>query len=542
MNILLSVVAFIVIFSVLILVHEFGHFIMAKRAGIKVEEFGLGLPPRIWGKKKGETIYSLNWIPFGGFVRLFGEDSTDPKMMRSSRSFAGKPMRARVKVIVAGVVMNFFLAWLLMVVGFTVGMQPLLGPDDVLEAVRNEQVVLAPGLKVKSVEEGGFAAGIGLAADDNVIAVNGESVNDYNLAEIVDDPNDVVKIVRGGEVVELKATAEQLEAAGEDSVFGAEFYDFAPFPRVKIYDLPNHSAAYRSGLRADDVVLSVNGQQVFDIVDFEAIAREANTLEYVVYRDGFVEEFIVERGQARQVIVAKVLPGGPAAEEGFEEGDVVISINGRSMSDSLEVIRFVEEQGNVQLAYLIDRNGQRIFKEVTPRDGKIGVYLSELINYDVDTGMSLYNVDLLSSVIEIKDEQYPFYIAAYKAIGETYRLSKLTVNMFLGFVANLVRYGEVPDSVAGPVGIAQMTHVFVQEGFIPLIRFVAILSLSLAVINILPFPALDGGRLLFIIIEFIIGRRVNQRWEAWIHGIGYLLILLLILAVTYSDIMRLIGL
>ena len=95
------------------------------------------------------------------------------------------------------------------------------------------------------------------------------------------------------------------------------------------------------------------------------------------------------------------------------------------------------------------------------------------------------------------------------------------------------------DSVAGPVGIAQMTHTFVQEGFIPLIRFVAILSLSLAVINILPFPALDGGRLLFLIIEMITGRRVNQKWEAYVHAFGYLLILLLLLVVTYSDILRL---
>ncbi len=87
MDILITIIVFILIFSVLVLVHEFGHFIMAKRAGIKVEEFGFGLPPRIWGKKKGETLYSINWIPFGGFVRMFGEDSKDGSMLSKKRSF-----------------------------------------------------------------------------------------------------------------------------------------------------------------------------------------------------------------------------------------------------------------------------------------------------------------------------------------------------------------------------------------------------------------------------------------------------------------------
>src|SRR3990167_6732155 len=150
MDYFFTIIVFLVIFSVIVLVHEFGHFIMAKRAGIRIDEFGIGLPPRVFGKKVGETIYSVNWIPFGGFVRMFGEDNSDPKATRSSRSFTAKPMRARAKVIVAGVAMNFLLAWLLLFVGFTFGMEPLLTPKDVFPAVSNEQIVLEAGAKVKS--------------------------------------------------------------------------------------------------------------------------------------------------------------------------------------------------------------------------------------------------------------------------------------------------------------------------------------------------------------------------------------------------------
>src|SRR3989338_1850375 len=109
---MLTILIFILILSFLVMLHEFGHFLMAKRAGIGVEEFGFGLPPRIWGKKIGETIYSLKWLPFGGFVRLIGEDPTDKKR-EAANSFFIKPLAARMKVVIAGVVFNFILAVLI---------------------------------------------------------------------------------------------------------------------------------------------------------------------------------------------------------------------------------------------------------------------------------------------------------------------------------------------------------------------------------------------------------------------------------------------
>lgn len=535
MSYFITIIVFIVIFSILILVHEFGHFIMAKRAGIKVEEFGFGLPPRIWGKKKGETMYSINWIPFGGFVRMFGEDQSDPKMLRSTRSFSSKPMRARVKVVVAGVVMNFLLAWILMIFGFTVGMQPLLGPDDVLDSVSSGEIVLQEGVKIKTVEPGSVAEKAGLKADDIIYAIDNEPVDDFNLAEAIKNPVKVYNIVRNGELY----TSQIFESGG--GVLGLQFYDFTAFPRVQIFDLKPGTVAYKAGLRSGDSILTINGNQVYSVSDYENFTRGVAVLEYGVYRNGLVEKFMVERTQARQVIVSNVVPNSPAFKAGLKKEDIISAVNGKKMTDSLEVIDFVQQHQDEKIAYLIQRGNQKLFYEIKPEGGRIGVLLSELMSYADDQGISLYNTDVISTIKEIKDQKYPLHIAAYKAFGETYRLSKLTAKMFTGFVATLASKGEVPESVAGPVGIYQMTSVFVQEGFIPLLRFVAILSLSLAVINILPFPALDGGRLLFILIEFVIGRRVNQKWESWIHMFGYFLILILILAVTYSDIVRLIS-
>ncbi|MBI5754227.1 RIP metalloprotease RseP [Candidatus Peregrinibacteria bacterium] len=539
MSYVLTVIAFIVIFSILVLVHEFGHFIMAKRAGIKVEEFGFGLPPRIWGKKKGETIYSVNWIPFGGFVRMFGEDQGDLRLLRSKRSFAAQPMRARVKVIVAGVVMNFLLAWILMFVGFTVGMQPILGPDDVLNAVNDGRIVLEQGVKVKLVDAGSLAAEAGFQPNDVIYAINGERVDENNLASITQNPAKTFGVVRNGQPGTLQIASANIKKDVPQKL-GLNFYDFGDFPRVRIYDLKPNTIAYHAGLHSEDVILSVNGQQIFGIPQYETLIRGVPKLEYIVYRDGLIQPVIVERSQARQVIVSSIVSGSAAEKAGLKNEDIILTINGKAMNDSAEIVKYVRDHKNEQLAYLIDRGGQQLFYEMKPdASGRVGVMLSELMNYVDDQGISVYNTDQVASVKEIKNEKYPFYIAAYKSLGETWKMSVTTAKMFTNFVAGLVKSGEVPETVSGPVGIAQMTHQFVQEGWIPLLRFVAVLSLSLAVINILPFPALDGGRLLFIIVELIIGRRVNQKWENWIHALGYFLIMLLILVVTYSDIVRL---
>ncbi|MBI2634233.1 RIP metalloprotease RseP [Candidatus Peregrinibacteria bacterium] len=528
MSFILTIIVFLIVFSVLVLVHEWGHFVMAKRAGIKVEEFGFGLPPRIWGKKKGETIYSINWIPFGGFVRLYGEDSSNPKMLKSDRSFAGKPMRARVKVVVAGVVMNFLLAWVLLVVGFTAGMQPLLVSEDVFPAISDGRILLEPGVKIKEVDSNSKAASFGLKEEDRIVVTNDQIIDEFSLGKAGN-----YQALRDAEIITFQA-----DDFGD---FGMAFYDVTSIPRVKIFEIPKHTVAYKAGLRPGDIILEVNNTQIFTIEDFENVVRGEDSLDYKIYREGLILEMIVQRQGVREIIISKVLPDGPAAKAGLMNGDVISAVNGREMTDSLELINFVQEHRNENLAYTIERHGQRIFYEIKPRNGRIDVLLSELMNYDVDPGMSLYNVDLLSSIVDVKEEKYHFFTAIWKGLDETWRLSKMTAVMFIDMVKQLASTGNVPESVAGPVGIARMTHAFVQEGLIPLIRFVAILSLSLAVINILPIPALDGGRLLFIVIEFIIGRRIPQKWEAYVHAFGYVLIILLILAVTYSDIMKLVS-
>ncbi|MBN2096207.1 site-2 protease family protein [Candidatus Peregrinibacteria bacterium] len=367
--IIVAILAFIIIFSILVLVHEWGHFTMARRAGIKVEEFGIGMPPRaktLFKDKKG-TVYSLNWVPFGGFVRLFGEDSVDPKILKDKKSFASKSIAQRTSVIVAGVFMNFVLAWVLITIGFMVGMKPfLVTQEDVQRGIESGIVEAQTILYVHEVEEG----------------------------------------------MPLSAT----------------------------------------GLRAGDYILSVNGVEVTENMDLSQVIKP-NALATILYIRNSLEKTLEVR-----------------ADEA----------------------------------------------------GKVGMTISTE-NY----------------VREVKEVRYPFYQAPVKAVQEIGRLSVLTVKMIGTVVVSVVARFKVPEGVAGPVGIAKLTHTFTQQGFMALVQFTALLSISLGVINIMPFPALDGGRFLFIIFEVITRRRANAKMEAVVHTVGFALLMLLILFITWNDIVNL---
>lgn len=367
--ILFTILTFIIIFSVLVLVHEWGHFYFARRAGIKVEEFGIGLPPRakaFYKDKKG-TVYSLNWIPFGGYVRLYGEDSSDPKVLKSKTSFASKSILSRSMVIVAGVLMNFVLAWFLLTITLTVGTKPILAT--------------------------------------------------------------------------------------------------------------------------------------------EADLRQAVTQGYIEVKD--------------VLYVNEVVKGSPLDESDLLPGDLITEINGQPAPAPDKLPDLLVPKQPVTLTVLRgDMEGR--LTVIPDEEGRIGFLVSSL-----------------PYIIFLKDLQYPFYQAPFEAVKEVGRLTYLTVEMLGNVVTTLLSKFAVPEGVSGPVGIAKMTSQFMREGIVALLQFVALLSISLGVINIMPFPALDGGRFLFIVVELLFRRRPSSQWEAAIHGIGFVLLLFLIFVITWNDIVTL---
>jgi len=196
------------------------------------------------------------------------------------------------------------------------------------------------------------------------------------------------------------------------------------------------------------------------------------------------------------------------------------------------MIAFVGEHSDERLS--LSLSDGRLLNVMPGDDGKLGVSLAELQG-------GFYEVLQPTEILEIKDEQYPFYTAPYHALKESVRLVGVVIGSVGDLVSSSVVNGEVPEDVRGPVGIAYFSGVFVQEGFVPFLRFVALLSLGLAVLNILPFPALDGGKLMFVLIELVIRKRVPAKFENYVHALGFVLILALLVAITYKDILWLLA-
>lgn len=366
----MTVIIFILILTVLVLIHELGHFLVAKKLGIKVEEFGFGFPPRAFGIKKGETIYSINWLPIGGFVKLYGEDeagggklkveSGKLKVTDKGRAFFARPVWQRGLVVIAGVAMNFVLA---------VAVISYLFASQGVAVVGNEVVVLATS--------------------------------------------------------------------------------------------PN-SPAQKAGLKTGDIIVSINGEKI---------------------------------GKTRELTEITQKNSGEK---------VILEVKNKPSSRAQAEVRKIE---------IVPR------KNYPKNEGPMGVSISQ-------------NVEV---------KKYPWYQAPFLGTGEALKMSWMIVSSLAISLWQFITMGAAPKGLAGPVGIAQITGQFVQIGPLAVLSFISLLSLNLAVLNILPIPALDGGRLFFILVEGVTGRRVPQKFEGYAHAVGMAILLALIALITFRDVSRLLS-
>ena len=351
---------FLLVLGILILVHELGHFLAARRAGVLVEEFGFGLPPRIWGKKIGETIYSINLLPFGGFVKLHGEN-TEEGLSYPNRAFVNKSKKTRIGITIAGVVMNFILAVSAFVFVYT----------------------------------------------------------------------------------------------------------------------------------------------------FFGIPQE------------------VESGQ---VNVLEITKDSPAQEAGLMPQDTIKTINNKEVSTSGEFISEIDLLRGEEIALGVDRGGAETIlsaklRDVPASEGALGVTITsqKIVHYFPPIW------------------QRPF-VGMYYGFREALFWSQ-TILVALGGIFKNLLLGEVPRDLAGPVGVFVITSQAAEEGIDVLINFVGLFSVNLALFNLLPLPALDGGRIFFIAVESIIGKKVVPKVEGIIHTVGLviLLFIMLLISVREVNILRKVG-
>lgn len=366
----MTILLFFIMLGALVFVHELGHFLSAKKAGIRVDEFALGFPPRVMSKKVGETVYALNLIPFGGYVKIFGEDGAEAgaNVQDDARAFIKKPKWVQATVLCSGVLGNIIFAWLLLSATFLVG--------------------------VPSSADGRY----------------GDAVQE---------------------------------------------------PKLTITSVLSDSPAGRAGLEMGDIIWSITEEQTEGVFRKRSEGYDAESARVFIGHAESPLTIQYERGAEMQSVT--VVP-----KEGIIIGKKAIGVT----LDAVGVVRF-------------------------------GIFRSVYEGF-------LMTLDLLREI--------------------TMGLVHFVGQAFLGN-ANL---GEI----TGPVGIAGLVGEARILGFVYLLSFTAFISLNLAVINLLPLPALDGGRLLFLGIEAILRRPLPERLTRVLNTTGFCLLLLVMFLITYRDIMK----
>lgn len=359
----MTVVIFLLVLAVLIFVHELGHFLFARWNGIRVDEFKIGFGPQIFSWGKGETKYGLNLIPFGGYVKIHGENPDNDSISGSDkdRSFVNKKGWQQILVLVAGVLFNFVFAWILYVGVFTAG---------------------------------------------------------------------------------ITATPEGFEK----------------------------------------------------------------------YADDFSDQ---------RVMVTMVSPGSPADKSGLKVGDVIVGVGQKKPLNISDIQEAINDSKGASVSLGLERGEEKLAVTVEPVTGivddryAIGIAMSDVVDIDLSFFSAIY-----------EGTRYTFVMVRETAIG------------LFDFFANIFKGKANFSDVSGPVGIAGIVGSASELGFTYLLMITALISINLGIINLIPFPALDGGRVLFVIIEGIIRRKIPPVYANSINAFGFVLLMILMVVVTYKDIAK----
>jgi len=417
---------FLIVIGVLVFVHELGHFVMAKRAGVRVEKFSLGMGPKIFGYKKGDTEYVLSWLPLGGYVKMAGENP-DEEPTGDPGEFQSKSVWQRATIAATGPLTNIVLAFIIMPLVFMVGTYSE-GPA-----------------KVGYVEAKSPAENSGFMAGDVIVEINGRSISDWTKA---------LSLIAVNPDTDLKVTVER------------------------------------------------NGEK-----KTLALRPEAAT-EFKIGMSGLVPDMPAEIG--------KLKPGFPAEKAGIKVNDKIIVVDGKAIYHWNQFSSMVRDSKGKNLSITVLRENKRMELTMTPKE---------------DNGRYVIGVE---PIVRMVFKKHGFFESLRLGFDKTLEAIDLT---FIT-LKKLVTFNLSIKTLGGPVMIAQMSGQAAAAGLSAFLSLLAMISISLGILNLLPIPVLDGGLILFLMIEAIRKKPLQRKTMEVAQSVGAGLLITLIAVVSYNDVMR----
>ncbi|HVL24524.1 MAG TPA: site-2 protease family protein [Thermomicrobiales bacterium] len=514
------------ILAFLIIVHELGHFFAARSVGVTVEEFGIGIPPRAKGWRWKGVLWSLNWIPFGGFVRVKGEDGSDTS--EGSMNAVGPLQRGWF--LIAGPMMNLLVAVILSIV---------------IVGVQGKPTEISP-LFIGTVVSGSPAEGAGWQPGDKIVAIDGQPVDaQSNLVAAINDhagEQVAVTIQRGNDEIQTTVTPREHPPAGQGAT-GISFGD-GRLSDVVIQHVDAGSPAANAGVQHGDKLLAINGTPIEAFAQAVGMmtAAQGTDVAMTVERDGQTMHLTVPV-PAPSILVTNVNADTPASDAMLYAGDRITAIGGQPTTTGIafqDALR-ASAGNDVELTYI--RDG----KEATTTLAVPSEAADEQTEPVSTLGMAAAPVRAFTSagmnpVGTIKFDPVPAAEIVPEGWNQFWGIITGTVDM----LRNMATEGVDPNQLTGPIGMGQLTSELLSEASTPmwvtLTQITILISISLGVLNLLPLPALDGGRLMFVIIEILRGgKRIAPEKEGLVHLAGMVLLLGLMFFVAFGDISRLVD-
>lgn len=518
---MISVLAFLFVIGILVFIHELGHFSVAKMCGVRVEKFSLGFGKKLVSFVKGETEYLISLLPLGGYVKMYGEGNED-------------------NIIV----------------------------DNVHED--------SPAFKK------GFRSG------DRIVKIGNMDIASYNEWEkllnhlsVTPETAREFKIDRDGEAIAIITTPDGLEGAeaytekeykrgfSNQSILSRFFiviagpmmnfllpFIFLPLVFMMGISVPAHleeepvigyisqdSPAEEAGFEVGDKIISINGNEMDDWRDVN-ITLQSNPdsiVNVIVERQGerktlelkaeATQEGIVAVGLSEplEARVGGTIDGSPAAKAGIREGDLVTKINGNEIKDWEHMASVIQENADTEIDLTVNRDGESInfslTPEVNPQTGGGAI------------GITLYREQIV--------KQYGFIdsiVNGFKeAAGMVYEVTVLLLGFLYKLLTGQIAFSTAGKSIAGPLFIAKISGSAAESGLPQLLQFTSFISINLAVINLLPIPVLDGGHVMYLLIETVKRKPLNRNTMEIIQRFGFTLLILIMVLAIYNDITRLSG-